>query len=55
MPFDPSVVDIMMSEYSPQVKYRLCVGYHIPKGLYSMRKFDWSARVSPEKCTRRTR
>jgi hypothetical protein len=40
MPFDPSVVDIMMTEYSPQVKYRLCVGYHIPKGLYAMRTFS---------------
>jgi hypothetical protein len=39
MPCDPSVVDIMMTEYSPQVKYCLCVGYHIPKGLYAMRKF----------------
>jgi hypothetical protein len=39
MPCDPSVVDIMMTANSPQVKYRLCVGYHIPKALYAMRTF----------------
>jgi hypothetical protein len=49
MTCDPSVVDIMMSAYVPQVKYRLCVGYHIPKGLYSMRKFGLvSPRVAGE-------
>jgi hypothetical protein len=49
MPCDPSVVDIMMSAYVPQVKYRLCVGYHISQGLYAMRKFGLvSPRVAGE-------
>jgi hypothetical protein len=39
MPCDPSVVEIMMSAYSPRVKYRLCVGYQISQGLYAMRTF----------------
>ena len=39
MTCDPSVVEIMMTAYAPQVKYRLCVGYRISTSLYAMRTF----------------
>jgi hypothetical protein len=52
MPCDPRVVDRMMSAYAPQVKYRLCVGYQIPKALYAMRTFglveSQPGRVHPQ-------
>jgi hypothetical protein len=44
MKFDPSFVDIMTSESPQRVKYCLCIGYHISKGLYSMQKFGLISR-----------